>query len=425
MAFDIRLNGPVKRILALLVALVFLSLLIYITFWQYTVDALSDRRIRPPRETLEYALERFPGSMRINYRLARTLSQERDPDLRRAELLAVRAAELSPFNFNCRALLANIFISKGDLVAAEEALKRARELAPHNRDVRYRLANLLVREGKLDEAVAEFREAVGSDPQLLPGVLDLLWRTSGGELRVVEAVAGEDARARLALAQFLANQDQADAAARVFESIHRDTLAGAIESARVINTILQKREYGAARRLWLHISGAEGGGDIINNGGFEATIYKDFAQFNWSLRNSEHARVMIDGATARTGSRSLRIDFAGRDTTVLDGEVSQVILVRPGARYRLEAFVKTEALETPEGPRLVATDDANEWIAASDAVPGGSSDWQKLAFEFQSPHARAETIAVTLSIKRKPKNPIYDEPTRGRVWFDDLRMIEQ
>jgi tetratricopeptide (TPR) repeat protein len=379
MAFDIRLNGPVKRILALLVALVFLSLLIYITFWQYTVDALSDRRIRPPRETLEYALERFPGSMRINYRLARTLSQERDPDLRRAELLAVRAAELSPFNFNCRALLANIFISKGDLVAAEEALKRARELAPHNRDVRYRLANLLVREGKLDEAVAEFREAAGSDPQLLPGVLDLLWRTSGGELRVVEAVAGEDARARLALAQFLANQDQADAAARVFESIDRDTLAGAIESA----------------------------------------------QFNWSLRNSEHARVMIDGATARTGSRSLRIDFAGRDTTVLDGEVSQVILVRPGARYRLEAFVKTEALETPEGPRLVATDDANEWIAASDAVPGGSSDWQKLAFEFQSPHARAETIAVTLSIKRKPKNPIYDEPTRGRVWFDDLRMIEQ
>jgi tetratricopeptide (TPR) repeat protein len=425
MAFEISLNGPVKRSLALLAALAFVSLLIYLIFWQYAVDALSDRRVRPPRETLEYALERFPGSTRINYRLAQTLSQERNADLARAQMLAARAAELSPYNFNYRALLANILISKGDLAAAEDALKQARELAPHNRDVRYRLGNLLVREGKLDESLAEFREAVGSDPQLLPGVLDLLWRVSGGDIRAVEAVAGESARARLTLAQFLADKDQADAAARVFEGIDRGELIGTPESARVINTFLQKREYSAARKLWLHISGAEGEGEIINNGGFESTIYKDFAQFNWSLRGSEHARVMIDGATARTGSRSLRIDFAGRDTTVLDGEVTQVILVRPGARYRLEAFVKTDALETPEGPRLVATNDSNEWIAASDAVRGGSSDWQKLAVEFQSPQAGSDTIAVTVSIKRKPKNPIYDEPTRGRVWFDDVRLIEQ
>jgi hypothetical protein len=110
---------------------------------------------------------------------------------------------------------------------------------------------------------------------------------------------------------------------------------------------------------------------------------------------------------------------------VLDGEVTQVVLLRPGARYRLEAFVKTDALESPEGPRLVATNDTNEWIAASDAVGSGTSDWQKLALEFQSPQAGAQTIAVTVSIKRKPKNPIYDEPTRGRVWIDDVRLTEQ
>lgn len=424
MTFEISLNGGLKRALALLMALAFFALLTFLVFWQYAVGALSSNKISPPREVVEYALGHFPDSARINHRLAQALSLERNADMARAERHALRAAELSPYNFNYRSLLANILISKGDLAAAEAALVKARELAPRNRDLRYRLGNLLVREGKLEQSLAEFREAVGSDPRLLPGVMDLLWRASRGELRAVEAVAGPDAPARLALAQFLVNQDQADEASRVFESIDRKVLMNAPESARVINTFIQKRHHAAARRLWLHVSGA-GGGELINNGGFESTIYKDFSQFDWSLRASGHARVMIDGATARTGSRSLRIDFAGRDTTVLDGEVTQTALVRPGARYRLEAFVKTDALETPEGPRLVAAAASNEWIAASDPAPAGSADWQMLAVEFQAPQSGADAVAVTVSIKRKPRNPIYDDPTRGRVWVDDVRLIEQ
>ncbi len=423
MIIQVRLDGGLKRTLALLIALAFFSLLTFLVFWQFTVGALSSNKIRPPREALEYALDRFPGSARINYRFAQVLSLERNADPARAELYARRAAAASPHNFNYRALLANILISKGELAAAEAALIEARELAPRNLDLRYRLGNLLVREGKLEESIPEFREAVGADPQMLPGVMDLLWRASGGELRAVEAVAGPSAPARLALAQFLVNQDRADEALRVFESVDRKVLISSPESARVINTFLQKKRYGAARRLWLHVSGAEG--EVISNGGFESTIYKDFAQFDWSLRTSEHARVMIDGATAHTGSRSLIIDFAGRDTTVLDGEITQVILMRPGARYRLEAFAKTDALDTPEGPRLVVANDSNEWIAASDPVPAGSNDWQKLAVEFQAPQSAGDSAAVTVSIKRKPRNPIYDEPTRGRVWIDDVRLIEQ
>ena len=101
------------------------------------------------------------------------------------------------------------------------------------------------------------------------------------------------------------------------------------------------------------------------------------------------------------------------------------VAVRPGARYRLECFVKTNNLDSPEGPRVVVSDASSNWIAASEPVGSGSGDWKTLAVDFVAPqNAGSGSSAIVLSIKRKPRFS-YDEPTSGVVWFDDFSIKEQ
>jgi hypothetical protein len=193
-----------------------------------------------------------------------------------------------------------------------------------------------------------------------------------------------------------------------------------------LNSLIAAGGLGPARALWGELAAGDAQGTLVWNGGFESDGLKDFVQFDWSFGRSEYARFAMDTAVAHSGSRSLRIEFAGLDTTKLDNEIRQLVIVRPGARYSLECYAKSSGLETPEGPRVVvSTSSSPVWIATSEPVAQGSNDWQRLAVEFVAPQiASGATSAVYVSIKRKPKFS-YDEPTRGTVWFDGFLLKEQ
>ena len=157
---------------------------------------------------------------------------------------------------------------------------------------------------------------------------------------------------------------------------------------------------------------------LVWNGGFERDLLKGFPQFDWAIGRSDYARLGFDNETARSGARSFKIEFTGRDTTRLDNEVRQVVALDAGARYELECYVKTKELDTPEGPRVVvSTGTTGEEIASSGPVPAGSSDWRRIAFEFVAPPGRM----INISIKRKPRFS-YDNPTRGVIWIDDFSL---
>jgi hypothetical protein len=196
------------------------------------------------------------------------------------------------------------------------------------------------------------------------------------------------------------------------------------QSAELIGSLLSLGLGEQARGLWARLVGgahASAPPDIWN-GNFESDISKKLPHFDWSVTRNEYAVPGIDSGTAHTGSRSLKIDFTGRDTTRLDGQVKQTVVLRPNTRYRLECYVKTERLDTPLGPRIVISDTSSstEW-AASEPIPSGSSDWRKIAIDFTTPPNAGSAI---LAIKRIPQFS-YDEPTRGTVWFDDFALNRQ
>jgi tetratricopeptide (TPR) repeat protein len=425
MTINLKLNNQAARLALLLLALGAGGLLVTLIFSRFVIGTLADERFLLDRQWLIAGTRYLPNSPRLQARLAEVELFDADPDLDRADQAAARAVQLSPDDFRWRLILASVKEAEGDRTAAEAALRDALRLAPNDRDVHFRLANVLLRQGKLAPAIAEFRIAVDKNPTVLPMTLDLIWQVSRGNVEAVETVAGSDPKRRLQLAQFLVRQSRMVEAATIFRSIDRTMRLASVESAQLLNALVGANQMALAHQLWAGLVSEPGAADtLIYNGGFESDIFKNFSQFDWALGRNEAVRLSLDHSAAHSGSRSLKIEFAGRDTTTLADEIRQLVVVRPGAHYRIECYIKSDRLVTPEGPRVVVTDRAGAWIAASDAVAAGTFDWQPISFAFTAPAVDEAASAVYVSVKRKPKYA-YDDPTKGTVWLDDFLMKQE
>jgi hypothetical protein len=333
------------------------------------------------------------------------------------------ACDLSPFNYRYRLLLAGIEEAAGDAPAAETAIAAARDLAPNNSEVAWRSANLLLRDGRFAESQEAFRAACANDLSLLPVTMDVLWRASNGSPAVAEAVTPPDPESRLNLAGFLLLHSQGNDAARVFSSIPRNASLNLANTPVFLNSLVKAGEWALARTLWADLVGVEGEKlPLLWNGGFESTPHKGLNQFDWQFEPSPYASVRIDSSAAHSGSRALKIEFLGRDTTKLDREITQQVVLRSGGRYRLECFARTNQFEAPEGPQIVvASSGSGQPIAASEPVPTGTYDWRPIAVDFTAPSDKSGYVGLTVSVKRKPRFS-YDEPARGIIRLDDFSI---
>jgi tetratricopeptide (TPR) repeat protein len=402
------------------------ALLAYAALVNGTVGLLTDPRVSARRELLAAGASFVPNSAPLNARLAAMEMGDVERDIQSIERRATRAVNASPWDYRNRLLLATVKEAGGDRAAAEQALQQALALAPNYTEVHWRLANLLLREGKLTRAVPEFRAANLAKPALLPGTHDLLWRVSAGNLAAVRAITPSDPKSQLSLAQFLMKQKRAPDAITVFSGIERDALVSLPEFPGFIDTLVSEGRIEEARGLWVGLVGgvyAQPGHPLpgVWNGDFEFDAPKNLAQFDWAISRNEYAVPTLDSNTFHSGARSLRIDFTGRDTTRLDGQIKQTVILRSGARYRLECYIKTDGLESPKGPRIVISDlGSSAEIGASDPIPDGSTDWRRITIDFTAPpSARASVV----SIRRIPEFS-FDKPTRGIIWFDDFVLTE-
>jgi hypothetical protein len=341
-----------------------------------------------------------------------------------AEWHALRAVSLSPHNYKYRLTLASVKEQQGDFQAAEQSLRQATALAPFNATARLRLAKLLADEGRVPEAAAEFRRGTVTDPLSVEPTLDFVWRISKGDVRSLESATNDDPRSQLLLAHFLRRQNLVSEAARVFGGIKDMALIDSPEGAGFLNDLLGAGHTKVTHDLWLRLVGSDGA-TLVWNGSFEQDPFRNFTHFDWRIESSDYARVAIDPGSAHTGSRSLRIDFLGRDTTLLRNELKQLLLVQPGSRYRLQCYARAAGTITAPGPRVVVTGAKGSVpLGASAPIAAGANDWQLLTVDFLVPQSESEDVfAVVIGINRTPEFS-YDDPTRGAVWFDDFTLTK-
>lgn len=421
MSFEINLAKPVAKLLVVLAAGAVCALLGALASQQAVAGMLVDERVDVPRQQLAAGLRYAPTSSRLLARLAETELAEGDADLAACEAHARRAANLSPWDYRHQLLLASIEEAKGDRAAAEQYLRAARALAPRYTEVHWQIANLLVRQGRVAPSLAEFRQATAADRSLLPATFDLLWHASGHKVSALTAATPADAPSQLALAQFLFKQSAVAEAAQVFRGIDVDERRALPESAALLDGFIARGNVDLARSLWAEMVSPNQTMPPVWNGSFEADIAANLTHFDWAIHQSDYLRTAIDASTAHGGGRSLRLEFTGRDTLRLDGEIKQLVVVRPQARYRLEFYVKARDFVSPEGPRfVVAHSRTGIEVAASAPIAEGAYDWQRVTLEFVAP---ADWGGLLLSIKRVPKFS-YDEPTRGTLWLDDFSLTE-
>jgi len=424
-----------------------LAILIYEHF---KIRFLTDPRLSPAREILETASQQYPQSPRIYYRLAEAemIQVASHPEeTPRAITYAQKAVKLSMWDYRMRRLLGALQELNGDQEDAEKSLRYAAKLAPNHAEVNWALANLLLRRGKLRESLESFRIATATNEDLLSLAFELLWQSSGKDRSTLKEMIGSNGAAQLSLAQFLLDQSLPEEALDIFRDMERETKLGSTKSAAIIRSLITAGQMESARALWLDLvisannrtanqtanqtanpavdssGSSRNSTELVWNGSFELSSVAGLEHFDWTLSPSEYARFGIDNGVAHSGSRSLRIAFAGRDTTILNGEVKQLLVLKPSTHYLLECYAKGSELTTPEGPR-VAIMDGGEVIAQSlPVVPElkGSNEWQRLQLDFVAP---ATTSPKFVTIVRRPKYA-YDDPTRGLLWFDDFSLSQQ
>src|SRR5262249_31967942 len=147
---------------------------------------------------------------------------------------------------------------------------------------------------RVAEAIVEFRKATAANSSLLGATLDLIWRSSGSGVDQVQAVAGDDPRLRLTLAQFLLRQSRVQEAAIIFGGVDRHERLRSPETSAFLRILIDTGRYATAHDLWLDTVGSEAGRpSLIWNGGFEAEAVSNLSEFDWNLSKSPYARIAI------------------------------------------------------------------------------------------------------------------------------------
>ena len=425
--FTVTLDNLYKRLAAILAVTGIGLSLGWVIVSNFIVRGVADQRSSFQREWLVSAVERLPNSARVNFKLAKAEIADIAHNGRfdaQAESHAEQAVNLSPWDYQARSLLATAQELNGKQEAAEGSIRAAVKLAPNHGELNWAFANLLLRRGNLSESFGPFRIAVRSRADLLAPAIETIWRSSDGGLDALKSFAGNDSETRLAVARFLTEQNLVAEAGAVFNSIDKQAKARSPQSPELIGALMRAGHFDLARAAWIELMtairpGAQAAGSLIWDGGFEVDAVERLNQFNWAIRLNKFAWIAIDRSVARTGGRSLKVVFAGLDTTTLSDQVQQTMVLKPGGRYYLECYAKAKDLIAPEGPRIAVIGQGG-LIGESSPVSADSSDWQRLIISFVAP---ANGVA-TLAIVRTPKFS-YDDPTRGTIWFDDFALVER
>lgn len=436
------LDPPIKQYLlrrALFggILLAGLACLLALSSRNFLFRFVQDPRHEISTVALDAALRRFPGSALLNRLRSQRYLREAGLRTNRLEVArahAEQAVRAAPWDYRGHLLAGTIAELMGDREAAADSLRMAVRRAPTLVEPNWALANLLLRQGDLSAAIVPLRRATEAQESLLPAAFDLLWRATRAEVALVEVdpetleklllgLTGRDPRQHMLLANLLLDRGEVDLAIWSYRQIPLGERRQSTQGAQWLSRLIERGEARRGRQLWAELRAAADPANLslLWNGGFEEPPDPVHPHFEWQFKSSEFAKVGIDprvDAEEGEGRRSLRLLLTGQDTTRLDGEIRQRLVLSPGSRYRLSFQVQTRDLLTPGGPQV-----AIRWngraLAASDPLPDGTTEgWQSHSFDFQAP---SEDGTAEIVVVRTPRFS-YDAPSRGVIWFDDVRL---
>jgi hypothetical protein len=332
------------------------------------------------------------------------------------------AVTLSPTDYRYWMELGRALEASGDRESGEKALRRAVELAPAYSHPRWHFGNLLLREGKVPEAFEQLGHAAEADNEMRPQVFGLAMLVFGNDVNEIARVASVSPGARMQFAIYLVTIEKFDDAMRMWATISPADRRGQSElSQELKKSLLSSQQFRAALEVMRETDPDTALPQLgqFSNGGFESSLAPARANsFDWVFTSRTQAQIGID-SRAHNGHGSLRIVFSA-PSALERIQLSQTVVVEPGALYRLECYVRTEELIGVSTPALAIVDPMDSaTLAGSAPLATGTSDWQRIVFDFKT---NPKHDGVTIGFRRALCGEGQICPIFGTVWYDDFSL---
>jgi tetratricopeptide (TPR) repeat protein len=374
------------------------------------------------RAAAEKAIQLAPKDAEAHFAAAALMNLSGAPD--RALLEFERAVALRPADYGLWSELGLLRDQMGDSEGALATFDEAIRHAPYYSQPRWNRGNVLLRKGQYEAAFNDLSQAAQSNPDLIPGLIDLAWSVSRGDVTTTEGLAQiKDDRMRIAFARFLARHGKATEAMKQFGG------AGNVPDAikhELVEQLLAKGAFKEAFDIWKlshRIDSKEGAGSAIYDGGFEGSLSFAAGGFGWRVpRDLQDTTVSLDSTRPQSGSQNLRIEFTG-NSNPRSLPVSQLILVEPSKRYRVNFASRSQDVVTGGLPLLNISDATSasgdqKPLGQSRPLAKGTSDWEFFNIEFTT---GSTTSAVVLSVQRENCNTSLC-PIFGAILLDSFSL---
>ena len=328
-----------------------------------------------------------------------------------------KAIALNPYRSSYLLDLAQAYFGMGDQKENLAALRKAIAIDPKTLDVAWSAGNFFLVQGDVPEALQQFATVLPNDPSLTVPVLSVCWRTLG-DVRTIESILPPDPAVHLELIRLLMSQGETAGAHDAWSDLmHLHLEFDYHQALFYVNSLIDARDVALAREAWKQLISTSSGlaryttsDNLLVNGAFSEDILN--GGFDWRYVPSSTPSVALDPSEVHSSGRSLLISYSDSGT---DSGVYQDVPVDPNTRYTLSAWVKSEDLESANGPSVAALDAFDNTTYAQTDETIGTTSWHQVSKEFETGNA------TRLLVIRFIRNP-GTTSIRGRFWVDDVSL---
>jgi tetratricopeptide (TPR) repeat protein len=333
------------------------------------------------------------------------------------------ALHLDPYEARYWLDLAGAYQVAGRTSEQGESVEHAVEADPTTPHVAWEAANFFLVQGDQDRALRYFRLVLANDPEAVDLALQLCWRATGDANRILDQALPRRPDLYLSFLHLLVYRQEVAAAENVWNHLISLNQEFSTKLAfPYFRLLIAKQEVVAAQTAWQQLAGVNHSlqpylpsrENLIVNGGFEENVLN--GGFDWWYESNGHAALGIDTSEFYSGTRSLSVTFDGLNPA--DAGIRQFVVVKPNTGYEFSAQSRTEDIQSASGPRFSIVDAYTNasYVLTDDLLD--TNPWHEQHARFQT---GPNTNLVLLRIVRQPGAPLI----RGKLWIDDLRLLEK
>lgn len=375
-------------------------------------------------QALEHALRWNPGNAQLWMEMGRARLASIEA-ARPAEAAAAlrHAIRLNPLEPDAWELLATAHQMNGEAAGAGAAVHAGLLAVPHSPTMAWRFANFLILQGRSTEATPYLRVVATQARGMRRAVYNLGWKIQDDPAAILRDIVPAEPVARADYLEFLITQKRLAEGYPVWQSLRGSGPLAVEEGTLYVDRLAVAGRGLDAARVWDELLQDTGRRDskppedAVTDGDFEANLTN--AGLDWRVTPAPGFDVTLDNFELRSGSRSLRVSFDGTQNLEF-AHVWQLAAVKPGARYRFSAQMKTEGLTTTSGVKLCVSafgEGTDQSVIGCTSELTGSEPWKRQEFELIAPSSGVVRLEL-----RRARSTKLNNLLAGKAWIDAVSL---